>query len=308
MEKIDSKDCLFGNFLVWLNYMKLTPEQLIDKLYGPPKKEGQKKLEDFKKKNIEKPEKPKSMDQIISAQDKEGKEIEFNLENIKNHWLEFYKQHNLEEIQKEIENIDIQLTNEQIDTIKEKTKEGFNHFILLPSIETQKQQLTNIKEQTEKPIKGLDDKQQYSDEGTWLSGTVKPNFPDHIQTNNRPENKPYLLFIKNTPEVDDETRNKLAEQLRQEFKQKQETGLTLQEYLIFQRNYTQTHKQEDKPHPDTKHVTWLLDSELDEESSGPSQVLEAHWGPGNRQGEIDSNPAPDQHSNEGARSSAIFEI
>ncbi|MBD3282406.1 MAG: hypothetical protein GF387_02260, partial [Candidatus Portnoybacteria bacterium] len=47
--------------------MKLKPEQVIDKLYGPPPKEGQKKLEDFKKKNIDKPEKPKSMESIITA-------------------------------------------------------------------------------------------------------------------------------------------------------------------------------------------------------------------------------------------------
>lgn len=37
--------------------MKLTPKQVINELYGPPPSEGQKTLEDFKKKNIPKPPK-----------------------------------------------------------------------------------------------------------------------------------------------------------------------------------------------------------------------------------------------------------
>lgn len=36
------------------------PNQLIDRLYGPPKTTADKKLEDFKLKNIPKPEKPKN--------------------------------------------------------------------------------------------------------------------------------------------------------------------------------------------------------------------------------------------------------
>ena len=42
--------------------MELTPKQLIDQLYGPPKTEGQKKLSDFKKKGVPKPEKPESLE------------------------------------------------------------------------------------------------------------------------------------------------------------------------------------------------------------------------------------------------------
>ena len=40
--------------------MRIRPEQLIDQLYGPPPKKGQKNLEDFKKKNLPKPERPKA--------------------------------------------------------------------------------------------------------------------------------------------------------------------------------------------------------------------------------------------------------
>lgn len=47
---------------------RLTPEQLIDQLYGPPPSSSQKKLEDFKKKNIPKPDKPKSLDHELFEQ------------------------------------------------------------------------------------------------------------------------------------------------------------------------------------------------------------------------------------------------
>jgi len=252
---------------------------------------------------------------MITAETKEGKEIEFNLEEIKTYWIEFYQQNNLIELAKEIENIDINLTDEQIEKIREKAKEGFDRLILLPKTEIQKQQLQKIKDQTEKPMKGLKDKQQYLEKpdssgqkGIWLSDTVQPNFPDKIQTNNRPESKAYLLFLKDNLEVDDNTRNKTPEKLRQEFQKKQETGLTLAEYLIFQRDHTQRHIEEDKPHPDTQYVTWLLDSELDKQSSGPGRVLRADWLPDYRRVRVSSYPASDSHSSIGARSSAIFEI
>lgn len=41
-------------------HMKLSPKQVIEELYGPPPSESQKTLEDFKRKNIPKPEKPKT--------------------------------------------------------------------------------------------------------------------------------------------------------------------------------------------------------------------------------------------------------
>ena len=41
--------------------MNFTPKQIIDQLYGPPKTTSDKKLEDFKSKNIPKPEKPKTL-------------------------------------------------------------------------------------------------------------------------------------------------------------------------------------------------------------------------------------------------------
>ena len=250
---------------------------------------------------------------VITAETKEGKNIEFNLEQIKTYWIEFFKQHNLEETAEELEQAEIQLTEEQIEAMKQQIEQqGLDYLVLMPSTETQKKELKKIKQETEKETPGLDEEQQYSKEGTWLSSTVEPNFPDHIQTNNRPQNKPYLLLIKDTAQVDSETVHKSPQELREIFKQKQQTGLTLEEYLIFQRDYTQRHKQEDKPHPDDwsgdGKATWLLDSELDQDSSGPGRVLRAYWNSAGRQVWVSSDPADDSFSFIGARSSAIFEI
>jgi len=245
---------------------------------------------------------------VITAETKEGKNIEFNLEQIKTYWIEFFKQHNLEETAEELEQAEIQLTEEQIEAMKQQIEQqGLDYLVLMPSTETQKKELKKIKQETEKETPGLDKNQQYSKEGMFW-GPADKDFPDHIQTNNRPKNKPYLLLIKDTPEVDPETVNKSPQELREIFKQKQQTGLTLEEYLIFQRDYTQRHKQEDKPHPDTEYWTWLLDSELDKDSSGPGHVLSADWASDDRQVLVDSGPAGSSFSSIGARSSAIFEI
>jgi hypothetical protein len=152
---------------------------------------------------------------------------------------------------------------------------------------------------------GLAANQQYNEQpdssgqkGIWLSDTVKPEFPSSIKNLNRPSNKPYLLFIKDNQEVDDETRNKTAEQMRDSLNQKKETGLTLSEYLIFQRDYTQRNKQ----HPEDKYITWLLDSEL-----ASSLVLGASWLSDGRQvGVVSYVSGP--HSDRGCRSSAVLPI
>jgi hypothetical protein len=281
--------------------MKFTPEQIIDAFYGPPKKEGQKKLEDFKKKKVPKPEKPKTMEQEITIKDKEGKETTISLEQLKEQWLNFYRNHHLEEMAQELEQTELTLTDEQIQRIQElAAKEGFNHFLLLPSPETQQQCLQRIKEETGKEIPGLPDKEQYASEGIWLSNTV---FPDKIATLNR-STKPYLLFAKDEQEVDPETRNQTPDQLRQTFQQKNLTGLTLAEYLIFQREYTERNKK----HPEDNYWTLLLDSELSPDSSGLGRVLFSHWSPDSRLVRVYSDAPGSHYPHFGARSSAIFEI
>lgn len=150
----------------------------------------------------------------------------------------------------------------------------------MPPAEIQQEYLTKIKEETGKEMAGLDEKQQYTKQGTYLWDSVKKDFPHNIKTLNRPENKPYLLFVKNTQELEDETINKTADQMRDILRQKNETGLTLSEYLLFQRDYTRRNQTQDKPHPETQYITWLLDSE-----TASSRVLGAVWGSGRSPGQ-----------------------
>lgn len=294
---------------------RFNPEQIIDELYGPPVKKGQKKLEDFKKKAIPKPEKPKTLNPEIIARDKEGKEVVFDLEQIRQEWTTFYNENNLPEFAKALENTNINLTKEQVEEIQEKSERGFDRLILFPPIELQQEHFEALLKEMVKEIPSL--QEQYSKEVIWLSDTVKPNFPDKttnkpnkITTNNREktENKPYLLFLKDTLEVDSETLNKTPEQLRTLFNERNETSLTIAEYLIFQRDYAKRRKTGKNPHPDTGHYTYLLDSELSPDSSWPGQVLGAYWGRGSGRVRVGSSLYDISYSDFGARSSAIFEI
>lgn len=284
---------------------KFTPEQLIDEFWGPPPAGGQKKLEDFRNKQIPKPERTKG-ERIVTAEGPEGKEIVFDMEKIKEESMEMFQGFNLNELAQGIESAEINLTPEQTDIIISKAKEGFNRFYLMPPIEIQRQYLTKIKEETEKEIPGLQEKEQYRAEpdssgqkGIYLSDSVKKAFPDNIKTLNRPENKAYLLFIKDNKEVDEETKNKTADEMREILKQKNETGLTLAEYLIFQRDYTQRNQE----HPEHQGATWLLDSEM-----APFNVLKSYWHPDYRQIDVHSYPSGSQGSNHGCRSSAVLLI
>jgi len=253
-------------------------------------------------------------EQIITAKTPENKEIVFEMNKIREHWHNFYKEHNLQEIADSLPE-QITLSQEQIQRIQELSKEqGFDTFILLPP--NPDQYLDKLKQETsDKELAGLSEKKQYDNKKTYLSGTVKPNFPDKIKTINRPclsagrpKDKPYLLFLKSSLEVPDDTREQSASDLREQFKKNNLNGLTLSEYFIFQRNYTKTRINDKNPHPDAEYWTWLLDSELSETSSGAGQVLRAYWHPDDQQVLVDSDNSSYQHSSRGARSSAMFEL
>lgn len=275
------------------------------------------------KESLEKIEKREAPEQLIRAEDKEGKEVEFNLEQIKDYWLNFYKDHNLGEIAESLKDIEIRLTNEQIETLKQKTKEGFNRFILLPSVEIQQIHLANIKRETERELPGLDKKEQYNkEEGIWFSDVVKLNLPDKIIALNRPKDKPYFLFVRDEQEVSKATLDKSALKLRKMLKDKKETSLTLAEYLIFQRDYTERHQNENKPHLSSESVALLLDSELGPDSlrispdspsptldsRGGGRVLYAHWEFYNQRVDVISCPPDEKTLDCGTYSSVVFKI
>jgi len=244
-------------------------------------------------------------EQLIKASDQEGKEIIYDLEQIRDNWVDFYNDHNLSELAGALPK-DVLLTAKQIEFLKEKTKEGFNRLILLPPLSIQKKNLGSIKNEMDKKVAGLSKDAQYTK--TYLDDTVEPNFPDHLKSIHRPD-RPYLLLINDTAEVDPGTLGKSADKLRKLFSENQFNGLTLAEYLIFQRDYTLRHQDDKNPHPNTMYWTWLLDDEIDESSKDYSgRVLRAYWYPGDRRVYVSSFSAGAGSSGRGARPSAIFEL
>lgn len=244
---------------------------------------------------------------IITAQTKEGKEIAFNLEKIREYWTDFYNDHGLPELAKALPET-VNLTEEQIIQVKEKAKEGFDKFVLLPSSEIQQKHLVKINDETTKPLESLLPQQQYKE--TFFSDEVKSSFPDEIQILNRPIDKPYLLFVRELQEAPKETRGKSAEESREILKEKDETTLTLAEYFFLQRDYIERHKDEnkDKPHLDASCCTWLLDSELEQISGGPDKAMYTGWCSGDQHIEVRMDSVDDLYPYRGIRFSIVLEL
>lgn len=239
----------------------------------------------------------------------EGLELIFDLEKIKEEWCDFYRIHNLQELADPLKNVEMELTPEQINLVKEKVKEGFYKMILLPPVEIQKQYLPQILDETTKQIPGLKKKFQYGEDGYRIYSFDKELrdekiIRDKFEITNRPDNKPYLMLIKDASETSRKTRGKSAVELRKELKQKKEAGFTLQEYLIYQRDHVlrnrfnqnkviektertisssrtfdKTFNYQDNPdiHPDTNKETFLLNSKPIREDSEAGDTLTAYW-------------------------------
>ena len=110
--------------------MRFRPEQLIDELYGPPKKEGQKRLEDFKKKNIPKPERPKTAE-ILEAAERKAREMSEKL-NQRAQEFKLNKDYKIETPQ----NIPAWLTPEHLESLNEIFGQNNLELYPIPSPET----------------------------------------------------------------------------------------------------------------------------------------------------------------------------
>ena len=120
--------------------MNFTPKQLIDQLYGPPKTSSDKKLEDFKSKNIPKPEKPKtliedSFENInISEQYQEQlailKETKL-IEKLPNGEYGIIGQDGKEYIIPTLDKI-LEGMNKNIEKYKTKIEQGFSKLLIVP--------------------------------------------------------------------------------------------------------------------------------------------------------------------------------
>jgi len=241
-------------------------------------------------------------EQKIKAQNSLGQTIEFDFNEILAYWVDYYASNNMSQLANYLPRF-ISITAEQEALIKEKAAKGFRKFILLPSIEVQKENIHKIKAETEKEVEGLAVGKQFSPSGAFFWADVQAGFPNNITTLNRPVGKPYLLFIKDEREVPVYTLNSSAEEAKIILQESNETGLTLVEYLILQREHVRMNINNDKPHMDTDYYTWLLDSEIKEKG-----YLKAHWHSVYKQVRINVNQIDGKSEYRGFRSSVVITL
>lgn len=241
--------------------------------------------------------KKKSSPSVILAEAKDGKEIRFDLLEIRQTWETFYGTHNLKQLADALPT-NIKLTPEQIDLLKQKAKEGYTRTILIPA--NVDQHLPQLKQSL---TDGLGKNAQNQPVETFLSDNVKPSFPSQIETTDpKRKGKAYLLLTNPNESLAPNTKNKTTDALIAEFNAKGLSGLTLAEYLIEERK----HFEETGKHLvdwTNNESTWLLSSR-----DGASRVLNASWVPGDRQVDVFSSPFGYWSSGLGARSSVVLSL
>jgi len=239
---------------------------------------------------------------IINANNEKGQPLDFDLEKLAKHWVEFYKAHGLDMLAQHIPS-SFNLPEDKVEHIQEKAKQGYNHLIFFPSASTQDANLGQIKMTMEKPLAGIATREQYIADGSFLWTEVADSFPNRIYTKNRNFNKPYIMMVKDLGEVPMYTLGMTPAEAREANVKNNEQSFTLSEYFIFQRDYTIRHINDSKPHPDTDFYAWLLDSEV---PSG--NVLKGHWHNVYKQLRINANTLSDKSDFRGFRPSIIIEL
>ena len=291
---------------------KLRAGEAADGFLDADKKDVRKALEALRRINLARLpeairtalEKNMSADVII-AENKEGKEVRFDLAEIRRQWVQFYDTHGLSEILKDTQGhdtlpADIRLTPEQVDLLKAKAKEGYTRMILVPAgveghLQSLKENLTD----------GLAQDASNNPIPTFLSDNVKPNFPNQIQTTDpRRLGKAYLLMTNPDAALHPGTKDKSADEIIRTFADPavNVSGLTLADYLIEERR----HFDETGQHLvdfSKNEWTWLLASR-----DAASRVLGADWNPNNRQVGVGSSSPGDRDPGLGARSSVVLAL
>ncbi|MEK7655178.1 MAG: hypothetical protein AAB386_00645 [Patescibacteria group bacterium] len=247
------------------------------------------------KKTVEDKECP--VDNIILAETTDGKELRFDLNEIREQWKVFYEEHGLENLANLLPK-NIALTPKQIETLKAKAREGYTRVILVPAgIENHLQKLK------EKLTDGLENDVEGNPIETWFSEDVKPSFPDNIKTKDAKRvGKAYLLLTNPNESLVPGSKNKSADKLIAEFEANGISGLTLADFLIEERK----HFEETGKHLvdwSNNEWTWLL-----ENRAGASRVLSALWNPDHHRVRVHSYSADRQNPNLGARSSVVLSI
>ncbi|MBI5077538.1 hypothetical protein HZB94_04120 [Candidatus Falkowbacteria bacterium] len=234
---------------------------------------------------------------------REGKEIAFDLEQIRQESREFYQAHNLEEFANALSE-EIRLSPESEARLRKAMQNGFDRAIFLPGIELQRQnQDALIQELAANPRPGLPNQEQYT--APYINEVVKTE----RETKNRPQGKGYLLLY-NSGSIPGSTKGKTfvsaKEKLDKLFGKGNWDGLTLEEYLVLQRQELEERGNHSfDSYSDVgaeSQWTWLLDSRV---SSG---CVGARWSPGRRRVDVGWFGSVDSGSSLGARPAVVVPI
>ena len=250
-------------------------------------------------------DKERPVGDVIVCVDKEGKEVLFDLAEIRRQWVQFYDTHGLSEILKDKQGhdtlpADIKLTPEQVDIIKEKAKEGFTRMVLVPAgIEQHLEELKiNLTD-------GLEKDDNNNPIPTYLSDNVKPSFPNQITTTDpRRLGKAYLLMTNPDAALYPGTKGQSADEIIRTFADPavNVSGLTLADFLIEERQ----HFDETGQHLvdwGKNEWTWFLSSR-----DAAARVLHAGWDPNYRRVKVNSSSPEDRYPGLGARSSVVLAL
>jgi hypothetical protein len=244
---------------------------------------------------------------VILAESKEGREIRFDLVELRKQWVDFYTSHGLGDLLKDPQGhdllpADIRLTPGQIEFFKEKAKEGYTRVILVPAgIEQHLQELkANLTDGLGKDKKG-NPVETYLHDYDDKKG-VASSFPNLIETTDPVrKNKPYLLLTNPTEALLPESKNKSAGALLAEFQASGLSGLSLADFFIEERehfNKTGKHLIDG-----STEWSWLLASR-----DAASRVLNAVWDPDYRQVRVDSYVVSGSDPGLGARPSVVLTL
>mgnify|MGYP001573408478 CR=1 FL=1 len=245
--------------------------------------------------------KAKTHESSSAILDKEGKEI-VNMENLRTDWIKFYNDHGLEDLANALPK-SIKLSPEAVSRLREAAEQGFDQVILLPSPEIQNQSFDPLINLTKYP----GENEPY----IWNKEEAKQAIQDPENLKLRPEQgkKAYLLLYQSNP-VPQETKGKTFAAAKQEldklFGEGKWNGLTLQEYLILQRQEFEANKDhsfdEYSVSAEQSQWTWLLDSRA------PSGCVDASWHPGDRRVGLGWGEPGISRPRLGARPAVVVEI
>ncbi|MFH1030787.1 MAG: hypothetical protein V1770_06045 [bacterium] len=204
------------------------------------------------------------------------------LQEVRKYWYNFYRACDDMGLYQFADDLPekILIIGENLDLFRKKYEEGFQKIILLPSVEIQKRYLFKLLYESTSKISKNFTKEQHLQEYTGFKadGWFSNFFPNEIEILDRPR-PPYLLLVKDNqfgetiPDV--HNNNKLREWLNK----RKETGFTLPEYLIFQREYAKCHHGEGKHLDEDKEIS-ILNSQTPyisfEDHSG-HWVIDVKW-------------------------------